>query len=347
MKQMPLAALLCGLVAALGCGGQQPGQSGGLEGAGSTFVYNIMSKWSQEYGKTADGCPVTYKAWGSDGGIKFLIERKGDFGCTDAPLTDEELARARAAGGEVVHIPLVLGAVVPAYNLPEVNEPLRFTGPVLADIFLGKIKKWNDDALQKLNPGLKLPEKDIMTVHRRDGSGTTDIWTDYLSKMSPEWQKGPGRGLEVKWPVGQAEVGNSGVAGYVKQNAGSIGYVELSQAHRDDLAFGSVQNRAGEFVRGRLETVTAAADNALKEIPEDLRYSLTDAPGKESYPISGTTWAIVYRYQAANKGQQLVGFLRWVLGDGQDYAADLFYIRLPEPLVTRAQKKLDQIQVGQ
>ena len=192
MRHLLTISALIGLAAALGCTGPSTNSSDGLEGAGSTFVYNLMSHWTQEYAKAPDGCPVRYRAWGSEGGIKFILEKRGDFGCTDAPLTDKELSRAHAAGGDLLHIPLVLGADVAAYNLPEVAAPLRFTGPVLANIFLGKVTRWNDEAIQKLNPDVKLPDKPIVTVHRRDGSGTTDIWTDYLSKVSPEWQKGPG-----------------------------------------------------------------------------------------------------------------------------------------------------------
>ena len=266
------AITLLGVVAgSLGCGNHAAPTSADLEGAGSTFVYNVMSRWAHDYGQHPGGCKVSYRSWGSDAGIKAILDKKADFGCTDAPMTDEELATARAAGGEVVHVPLVLGAVVPVYNLPELNEQLRVTGPVLADIYLGKIKKWNDPALQKINPGVKLPDKEIVVVHRRDGSGTTDIWTDYLSKVSPEWQKGPGRGLEVKWPVGQTESGNAGVAEFVRKNPGSIGYVELSYAHREGLDLGLVQNREGEFVKARLQSITAAADSALTHIPDDLR----------------------------------------------------------------------------
>jgi phosphate transport system substrate-binding protein len=347
MRRVFAITLLSVVAGSLGCSGHDVPSSGELEGAGSTFVYNVMSRWAHDYGQHPGGCKVSYRSWGSDAGIKAILDKKADFGCTDAPMTDEELAAARAAGGEVVHVPLVLGAVVPVYNLAEAKDPLRFTGPVLADIFLGKVKKWNDAALQALNHGVKLPDKEILVVHRRDGSGTTDIWTDYLSKVSPEWRKVPGRGLEVKWPVGQAESGNTGVAGYVKQNPGSLGYVELSYAHREDLPFGLVQNREGEFVKPRLQSIMAAADSALKEIPDDLRYSLTDAPGKASYPVSGTTWALVYTRQPAGKGRQLVDFLGWVLGEGQEDAEQLLYARLPEGLAARAHAKLDQIQVGQ
>jgi len=346
MRHLLTIALLGGLAAALGCSGRSTDKADGLTGAGSTFVYDIMDKWGHEYEGQEGGCKVNYRSLGSSGGIKFIIAKEVDFGCTDAPMTDEEMARARAAGGEIVHIPLVLGAVVPAFNLAEVKEPLRFSGPVLASIFLGKIKKWNDEALRSLNPMFTLPDSDIVVVHRRDGSGTTDIWTDYLSQASPEWRKGPGRGTEVKWPTGRAEVGNEGVAEYVKKTSGSIGYVELSYAHRLDIMFGLVQNREGEFVRARQESVTAAAENILAEIHDDLRFSLTNASGKGSYPISGTTWAVIYLHQPHRKGQQLVDFLNWVLDKGQAYAEPQFYARLPDSLAARALKQLNRVEVA-
>jgi phosphate ABC transporter phosphate-binding protein len=347
MKRASRLGLFGALLAALGCCGQPTGTSGGLNGAGSTFVYDIMTKWAHEYERREDGCTVNYHAWGSDGGVQFILERRGDFGCTGGPLTDAEMAKARQGGSDLVHIPLVLGAVVPVYHLAEAKEPLRFSGAVLADIFLGKVKKWNDPALQELNPGVKLPGREIVVVHRLDGSGTTDIWTDYLCKVSPEWRNGPGRGLKIEWPTGHAESGNQGVSEFVKLNVGSLGYVELSYAHRKDLAFGLVQSPEGEFVRARLESVTAAADQALKDIPDDLRYSLTNAPGRDAYPISGTTWAVIYLHQPAGKGRALVDFLRWVVGDGQAYVESLFYAKLPDSLVVRADKKLDQIQISQ
>jgi phosphate transport system substrate-binding protein len=347
MRPLSGIAVLGALAAMVGCSGTSTDKSSDLRGAGSTFVYPLMVLWANDYDGKEGGCKVEYHAWGSQGGIDYIMAKKGDFGCSDAPMTEEELAKVRAAGGDIVHVPLVLGAVVPAYHLTEVTEPLRFSGPVLADIYLGKVKKWNDEPLRKLNPGVNLPDKEIVVVHRLDGSGTTDIWTDYLSKVSPEWKKGPGGGTEVKWPTGKAESGNEGVSEYVRQHAGTIGYVELSYAHRKGLSFGLVQNREGEFVKASLPAVTAAADSALKDIPDDLRYSLTNAAGKDSYPISGTTWALIYAQQPAGKGHQLVEFLRWVIDDGQERAEALFYARLPESLASRARKKLDQIQVGQ
>jgi phosphate transport system substrate-binding protein len=331
------------LTAALGCRGGSKDQPKQLNGAGSTFVYPLMVQWAAEYESSTDGCKVNYRSLGSSSGVKFMTQKKGDFGCSDGPMSDEQLALARDVGGEVLHIPLVLGAVVPAYNLPEVTEPLRFTGPVLADVYLGKIKRWTDKPLRDLNPGAKLPDQAIDVVRRRDGSGTTYIWTDYLSKVSPEWKKKVGVGFEVKWPTGDNEVGNDGVAEHVKNTPGSIGYIELSYAMQKDVAFGLVQNRAKEFVKASLPGVRATAANALMDVPDDLRYSLTDAPGKGSYPICGTTWAILYANQPAGKGKQLEHFLRWAIGEGQERVERLFYARLPDSLLARASKKIDQI----
>jgi phosphate ABC transporter phosphate-binding protein len=296
-----------------------------------------------------------YQALGSSGGIKFVIAKQAEFGCTDSPMTDEQLAEAHKMGGEMIHIPLVLGAVVPVYNLPGVKVPLRFTGPVLARIYLGKeypghpenrILKWDHPALKALNPGVELPAEEIRVVHRRDGSGTTGIWTNYLSKVSPEWAKKVGSGQEVVWPTGKAEVGNDGVSEHVKQNAWSIGYVELAYAHRADLPFGLVQNREQEFVKANLQSITTAANNSLEKFPDDLRYLIDDAPGKGSYPIAGVTWAVLYVRQPPGKGEELVGFLRWTLEEGQERVEKLFYARLPEALAARALKKVEQIQVG-
>ena len=346
MKRILKTAALGVVLLAAGCGGhkEEPVQ---LSGKGSTFVYPLMVQWAAAYAKTENGCRIDYQPSGSGAGIKAVLDRTVDFACTDAPLTDEQIARARAAGGDVVHVPLVLGALVAAYNLPGVEEPLRFSGPVLADIYLGKVKKWNDKALQDLNPNVKLPDRDIGVVRRRDGSGTTYIWADYLAKVSPEWKKKVGVGTDLDWPVGAAETGNEGVADYVKKTPGSLGYVELSYALRKDLQAGLVQNRDKQFVKAKLDAVAAAATNALKDIPEDLRYSLTDAPGKDSYPICGTTWAVVYTRQRGDRGEQLTHFLFWALGDGQEQAGLLFYLRLPAPLGQRALAQLAMVKVGQ
>jgi len=316
-----------------------------LHGAGSTFVYPLMVQWSSAYEKKDGGCKIEYDSVGSGSGIKQIIGNKVDFACTDGPLTDGQLAKAREAGGEVVHIPLVLGAVVPAYNLAEVSGPLRFSGPVLADIYLGKITMWSDKAIKDLNPTYadRLPNKEIVVVHRSDGSGTTYIWTDYLSKVSEEWKKQFGVGLEVKWPTGVAEEGNEGVSERVKNTPASIGYVELTYAFRKDISFGLVRNREGEFVKAGVDSVKAAG-NALVDVPDDLRYSLTDAPGKGSYPISGTTWAVVHVTQSGNKARQLFDFLFWVLDEGQEHVGLLLYVPLPDSLRERGHKQIRRIQ---
>jgi phosphate ABC transporter phosphate-binding protein len=339
-----------------GCGGaSSPSGSEGrgvvqggvnrLNGGGSSFVYPMMSKWASEYDK-AKGVKVNYQSVGSGGGIQQMTAKTFDFGCTDAPMTEEQLTKAKSSGGDVVHIPLIMGAVVPIYHLEEVEEPLRFSGPVLADIFLEKVKKWNDPKLAELNPGVKLPNKDILTVHRSDGSGTTFIFADYLSKVSPEWKEKVGLGMSVKWVGGVGAKGSEGVSQKVAQSPGAVSYVELTYALQNKIKFGVVQNKEGEFVKPSLESVTAAAKNALTDIPEDLRYSLTDASGKDSYPLSGTVWAVIYVNQPAGKGQAVVDFLRWVTHDGQQYAKGLDYARLPDELVPRLDKKLDQVKVG-
>jgi phosphate ABC transporter phosphate-binding protein len=324
-----------------GCGGSDEKR---ISGAGSTFVYPMMSKWSDEYDKTKK-VKANYQSIGSGGGIKQMIEKTVDFGCTDGPMNDEQLNEAKEKGGEVVHVPLVMGAVVPAYNVKGVDD-LTFSGTVLADIFLGKIKKWNDEAIQDLNPKAKLPDKDIVVVHRSDGSGTTYIWVDYLAKVSDAWREKVGVATSVKWPVGDGEKGNEGVANRVKSTDGALGYIELIYALQNDIKFGKVKNKAGEAITADLKSVTAAGDASLKNIRDDLRYSITDAEGKESYPISGTVWAVVYVNQPADKGQVVVDFLRWCLHDGQKLCDDLHYSKLPAGLVEKADKKLDMIKTG-
>jgi phosphate transport system substrate-binding protein len=316
-----------------------------LNASGPTFVSPMMSKWADEYDR-AKGVEVNYQRIGSGGGIRQMTAKTLDFGCSDGPMNDEQLKKAQETGGPVLHVPLVLSAVVPVYNLKDVKGPLKFTGPVLADIYLGKIKKWNDQALQDLNKGVPLPDQDIVVVHRSDGSGTTSVWTDYLSRVSPEWQKKVGVATSVNWPTGVGQKGNEGVAGQVRRSPGALGYVELSYALQNGMSYGLVRNQAGEFIKADPGSVTAAADNSLKEIPDDLRYSITDAGGKESYPISGTVWAVLYQKQPKDKGQQVVAFLRWVTHEGQKYAPDLHYSTLPKGLVERLDKKLDSVQVG-
>ncbi len=340
MKHLKTAALL-GLACALaGCGA--PASAPPLTGGGSSFVNPLLTKWSGLYLK-AKNVRVDYSSTGSANGIQQMLDKKNDFGCTDAPMDDALLERAGGPAA-VLHVPIVMGGVVPVYNLEEVKEPLRFTGPVLAEIYLGKITRWNDPKLQEINPGVALPAKDIAVVHRSDGSGTTHIWTDYLCKVSPEWASGPGRGLDLKWPTGIGAQKSDGVAGQVARTPGALGYVELLYAlNKKDITYGYVRNRAGEFVRASLESVTAAAQAALTDIPDDLRYSITDAPGKDAYPVSGTVWVVVYARQAPEKGPALAEFLRWVTHEGQEQAKDLHYSRLPPGLVERVEKKLEQI----
>lgn len=339
MKLRFSTALLCVAAAAAvafgGCGGGKPR----LNGAGSTFVYPMMSKWSAEYNK-AKSVEVNYQSIGSGGGIQQMTAKTADFGCTDGPMNEEQLKKAKEVGGNVLHIPLVMGAVVPAYNLPGVKQRLTFSGPLLADIYLGKIRKWNDKAIQELNPGVMLPNNDVGVVHRSDGSGTTYVWVDYLAKVSPEWSKRVGVATSVDWPTGEGAKGNEGVSGRVKAAPGAIGYIELTYALQNKIDFGLVKNQEGVAIKADLRSITSAADNALKDIPDDLRYSITDAAGKGSYPICGTVWAVIYVNQPSAKGQHVVDFLRWITHDGQQFCEGLDYAKLPGGLVERIDKKL-------
>lgn len=316
-----------------------------LNGGGSSFVYPMMSRWASEYDKIK-GIKVNYQSIGSGGGIQQMIVKTVDFGCTDAPMSEEQLKKSKETGGDVVHIPLVMGAIVPAYNLDEVKEPIVFSGSVLADIYLGKIKRWNDKAIKDLNPQAPLPDKEISVVHRSEGSGSTYIWVDYLSKVSPEWKRKVGVDTSVNWPTGVGQKGTEGVAGQVKRSPGSIGYIELIYALQNNINYGLVKNKEGVPIKGSLDSVTAAASAALSQIPDDLRYSLTDAPGKDSYPISGTTWAVLYVNQPPATGRAVVDFLRWVTHEGQQYAKELQYAKLPQGLVDRLDKNLDSIKTA-
>jgi phosphate ABC transporter phosphate-binding protein len=313
-----------------------------LSGAGATFIYPMMSKWASEYEKAKD-VKINYQSIGSGGGIQQMTAQTVDFGCSDGPMNKEQLKKAKEVNGDVVHIPLVMGADVPAYNLEEAKEQLKFSGPVLADIYLGKIKKWNDPALKKLNPDAALPDKEILVVHRTDGSGTTYIWVDYLAKVSPEWQEKVGVGTSVNWPTGIGGKGNEGVAGIVKRSPGSIGYVELIYAIQNDIKYGTVQNKEGQFVSASLDSVTAAATASLTDIPEDLRYSITNAPGKDSYAIAGTSWGIAYTKNPGGKGKEVRDFFYWCTHDGQEFCEKLHYSKLPKSLVERVEKRLELI----
>ncbi|HEV3237871.1 MAG TPA: phosphate ABC transporter substrate-binding protein PstS [Gemmataceae bacterium] len=331
-----LAVLAVGIVLT---GGSQLCQAQSLNGSGSTFVGPIMSKWAKDYKKAKD-IDINYATIGSGSGIRQVVAKETDFGCTDSPLTDDEINKAKEAGGEVIHIPVVLGGVVPAYNLETVKEPLRFTGPVLADIFLGNIKKWNDPALKEINAGADLPDKDIIVLHRSDRSGSSAIFTDYLAKVSKDWKDKVGSGLEVKWPVGEGHKGTDDLAAAISKTPGAIGYVEILHALKKKIQHAKIKNQEGNFVQGSLEGVTAAAEGALTNIPDDLRFTLTNAPGKDAYPISGATWAVVFVKQTGDRGQRLADFLTWVTHDGQESVTDLYYARLPKGLVQKAEEKL-------
>jgi len=301
-----------------------------LNGAGATFPAPIYTKWFSEYHKAHSNVQINYQAIGSGGGIRQITERTVDFGATDGPMTTEQIQNAPG----ILHFPTVMGAVVPIYNIPGVESELKFTGPVLADIFMGKITKWSDKAIEGLNPGVKLPDTDIAVVHRADGSGTTYIFADYLGKVSPSWRKTVGVATSLKWPVGVGGKGNEGVAGQVKQQPGSIGYVELIYAIQNKIDYGTVQNSSGKFVKASLEGVTAAASVAASAMPKDFRVSITNAPGPNVYPISSFTWLLVYQNQKdKTKGKIITDFMHWMLTDGQKYCADLGYATLPAEVV--------------
>jgi phosphate ABC transporter phosphate-binding protein len=346
MRLVKVLAVLVAAGALVGCNNRPSNSaassSGGrLEGAGSSFVKPIMSKWVEDYRK-AVGLEVNYTSAGSGAGIQQMTNKIVNFGCTDAPMDLDQLQAALEKGGAVVHIPLVIGGAVPAYNLPGVDKPIHFTGQLLADIFLGKVKKWNEPALQELNKDVKLPDLPILVVTRSDPSGTNYIWADYLSKASKDWTLGVS--VKVDWPGGETAKGSEGMAGKLKTE-GAIGYVELLYVLKNKIQYGAVKNQEGEFILANLESVKAAADAwfAKNPIPDDLCYSLTDAPGRGSYPIAGTTWAVLYQKQPADKGRELVKFLRWVTHEGQEGCAGLFYVRLPQALVEKINQKLDKV----
>jgi phosphate transport system substrate-binding protein len=315
-----------------------------INGAGATFPNPIYTKWFSEYNKLHSNVEINYQSIGSGGGIQQVTAGTVFFGATDGPMTDDQL---KAAPGALMHFPTVLGAVVPVYNVPGVTGELKFTGPLLADIFLGKITKWNDAAIAKLNPGVKLPTTDITVVHRAEGSGTTFIFVDYLSKVSPEFKTKVGVNASVNWPAGVGGRGNEGVSGLVSQTPGSIGYVELIYAIQNKISYGSVQNAAGEFVRASVEGVTMAAAAAAAKMPADFRVSITNAPGKGVYPISSFTWMLLYE-NAKDKASAkvMVDFKKWALADGQKYCGDLGYAPLPAAVVKLELAALAKIKVS-
>jgi len=316
-----------------------------INGAGATFPYPIYSKWFDEFHKT-NSAQINYQSVGSGAGIKQVTEGTVDFGATDGPMNDDQIKAYRAKNGTgILHFPTVLGAVVPTYNVPGVNTPLNFTPEALAGIFLGRISKWNDPAIANANKGVNLPANDIVVIHRSDGSGTTYIWTDYLSKVSGDWKDKVSKGTSVNWPVGLGGKGNEGVTGLIKQTPSSIGYVELIYAAQNKVPYGAVKNSSGTFVKADLASVTEAASGAVKTMPEDFRVSITNAPGKNAYPISSFTWLLIpEKFKDGGKRDALKGFVKWAITDGQGFAENLSYAKLPKEVVDRELKAIDKVQ---
>ena len=317
-----------------------------INGAGATFPYPMYSKWFDEYHKKYANLQINYQPIGSGGGIMQVTEGTVDFGGTDGPMNDDQLKAFQDKHGfGILHFPTVLGAAVPTYNIPGVDAALNFTPDALAGIFLGKITKWNDPAIAGVNKGVNLPANDIVVVHRADGSGTTYIWTDYLSKLSNEWKTKVGNGTSVNWPVGLGGKGNEGVTGTIKNTPNSIGYVELIYAETNKIPYGNVKNAAGVFVKASLAAVSAAAAGKAKEMPDDFRVSIVNAPGKAAYPISSFTWLLIpEKFSDATKRDAIKGFLKWALADGQGYAENLSYAKLPKEVVAKELKAINKIQ---
>ena len=315
-----------------------------LNGAGATFPYPIYSKWFNQYHQEHPEIEINYQSIGSGGGIAQVTAGTVDFGASDGPMKDEQLAAFKQQrGSAVLHFPTVLGSVVPAYNIPGFKGELKFTPDIIAGIYLGKITSWNDSAIGKANPGVSLPGSPIVVVHRSDGSGTTYVWTDYLSKISPEWAGGPGKGTSVHWPVGLGAKGNEGVAGMIRGMDGAFGYVELIYALQNNISFGTVKNAAGNFVKASLESTTAAA-SSVKQMPADFRVSITNAPGKDAYPIASFTWLLVPAdWKDKGKQKVFVDFLNWMLDQGQTMTAQLNYAPLPDSVRQKEREALKAI----
>lgn len=315
-----------------------------LTGAGATFPYPIYSKWFDEYHKQHPDVEINYQSKGSGAGIRQLTEGTVDFGASDGPMTDDQLKAAKdKRGTDIIHIPTVLGAVVPAYNLPGVKGEVKFSGESLAGIYLGKITNWNDSVIARDNPGLKLPDKQIIVVHRAEGSGTTYIFTDYLSKISEEWKNRVGKATSVQWPAGLGQQGNEAVANTVKQMEGAIGYVELIYALQNNIAYGPVKNAAGKYVKASLESTTAAAAS-MKDMPDDFRVSITNAPGDGAYPIASFTWLLVpLKWSDATKEKATIDFLNWMLDSGEKMTNALFYAPLPKNVAAKVKAKIKEI----
>jgi phosphate transport system substrate-binding protein len=331
--------ILLGLTIAFGLSATASAQMM-INGAGATFPYPIYSKWFDEYAKVDSSVRFNYQSIGSGGGQKQILAQTVDFGASDGPMSDDNLSKA---SGKLLHIPTVAGAVVITYNL-DGNPALKLDGETIGNIFLGKIKNWNDPKIAASNPGAKLPDKEIVVVHRSDGSGTTFIFTDYLSKISGEWKEKAGNNTSVNWPTGIGGKGNEGVTGQVKQTPGALGYVELIYATQNKMPYAEVKNAAGEFMKPTLESITAAL--ATANIPDDFRFSMTNAPGKDAYPIAGATWLLVYQQQKdAAKGKKLVEFLKWSLTDGEKMAKDLQYAPLPESVQQRVLTRIGEIKM--
>jgi phosphate transport system substrate-binding protein len=337
-KQLTVAVALATAGASLAA------QSVQINGAGATFPDPIYQKWFSEYNKLHPDVRINYQAVGSGAGIRQLTTQTVFFGASDGPMSQDQLL---AAPGKVLHFPTVLGGVVPVYNIPGMSAELKFSGTVLANIFLGTVTKWNDPAIAALNPGVELPGTDITIAHRSDGSGTTYIFTDYLSKVSPEWKKRVGINAAVSWPVGVGGKGSDGVTGLVRQTPGAIGYVELTYALTNKMSYGSVQNAAGKFVRASTDSVTAAADAASKNMPADFRVSITNPPGDTAYPIASFTWLLFYESpKDKNQGKMMADFLKWAITEGQKFAPDLGYAPLPKPVVDLELQAVQKIKVS-
>src|SRR5258708_889436 len=314
-----------------------------INGAGATFPYPIYSKWFDVYAKENPGIKFNYQSIGSGGGIRMLSNRTVDLGASDAPMTDQQLSDA---SGKILHFPSVIGAVVVAYNLPGFTGTLRLTGAVIADIFAGKITKWDDDKIKALNPSVAVPSQDIVVCHRSDGSGTSYIFTDYLAKVSSSWSSDPGKGTAVKWPIGLGGKGNEGVTALIQQTPGAIGYIELIYALNNKIPFAQIQNKAGNWVNASLAGVTAAAASSASDMAPDFRVSITNAPGADAYPISSFTWLLIYQKQSSKDvGEQIKKFLGWALNEGQTLAPALQYAPLPAEVVQKETAQIQQIQI--
>lgn len=335
LSNLTVVALLALLAAA-------PSRAQNINAAGATFPYPIYSKWFDEYHKAHPNVQINYQSIGSGGGIRQLLDKTVDFGASDGPMSDDQL---KQAGFKILHFPTVLGGAVPSYNIPGVTAELKFTPEAIAGIFLGKVTKWNDPAIAGTNSGVQLPSQDIVVVHRSDGSGTTYIWTDYLSKVSDEWRSKVGKDTSVNWPVGLGGKGNEGVAGLVKQTPYSIGYVELIYAIQNNIPYGSVRSVSGEFVKPSLASVSAAAAGAANSMPDDFRVSITNSPGKGAYPISSFTWLLIpAQIQDASKKAAIKDFLGWMLASGQQFCEPLAYAKLPKEVIAKEQKAIGLIQ---